>query len=240
MKDCLLNAKTCADCDTCPKVEWAELDRAGLQQLVNSLKTNNYQPGEAIFNQSDAPQGIYCIGQGKILLCHYDSFGNEIGFRVAYQGETVGWRSFFAQENHSATALALTPCTICLVPQKTVHRLVRSYPVLARNFLKTVARDRGPTESLILRNPRLSARIRLINLLLIFCNNTNKPNTKGEEKFHLPINRQQLASLIGVRTETVSRMIAALKDEGLARFHGREVRIANYGRLVYESNRDKR
>ena len=232
--------KTCADCDTCLKVEWSELDRGGLEQLANSLKTFYYQPGEAIFHQSDAPEGIYCIGQGKILLCQYDSFGNEIGFGMAYQGETLGWRSFFARENHTATALALTPCRICLVPKSTVHRLIRGYPALARRFLRTVAKDRGPTESLLLRNPRLPARIRLINLLLILCKNIYVPNSSEELRFSLPMNRRQLASLIGVRTETLSRTIATLHKEGLVRFHNREVTIKNHDHLVYESNRSKR
>jgi CRP/FNR family transcriptional regulator len=240
MMDYRPHVKTCSDCGTCLKVEWSELDQAGLEQLASSLRTFYYQPGEVIFHQSDAPQGIYCIDQGKILLCQYDFFGNEIGFGVAYQGETVGWRSFFARENHSATARALTSCRICLIPEDTIHRLIRGYPALAQRFLRTVARDRGPTESLLLRNPRLPARIRLINLLLIFCNNTYKPNKDGEMMFRLPINRQQLASLIGVRSETLSRTIAILRKEGLARFHDREVTIANHDRLVHESNRDKR
>lgn len=237
--DNLVNAKNCTDCSNCPKVEWAELDQAGLGQLAVNVRKFNYQTGQTIFNQSDDPLGIYCISQGKILLCQYDQFGNEIGFGVAYQGETIGWRSFFAGEGHSATALALSPCKICLIPQYTLGKLLGDYPGLARRFLETLARDRGPTQSLLLRNPRLPARVRLINLLLIFGNHTNHPDKNGELRFGLPINRQQIASLIGVRAETLSRTIAILRAESLAFFKDRQVRIPNYDHLVFEANKDK-
>lgn len=237
--DNLLTAKTCYNCDNCPKVEWSELDSAGLVKLMTAVRKFSFKPGETIFNQSDAPDGIYCISRGKILLCQHDSFGNEIGFGVAYQGETVGWRSFFAEENHSATALALTPCKICLIPKHTLQQLLGDYPGLARRFLGTLARDRGPTQSLLLRNPRLPARVRLINLLLIFGNSTHVPGKNAEIRFNLPINRQQIASLIGVRAETLSRTIAVLRAENLAIFKDREVRITNYDHLVFEANKDK-
>lgn len=235
----LPNLRNCTACENCSRVEWSELDQTGLLQLAATVRKSVYKPGEAIFNQSDAPAGIYCISQGKVLLCQYDMFGNEIGFGVAYQGETVGWRSFFARENHSATALALAPCKICLIPKPTVRRLLKGYPGLARRFLTTLARDRGPTQSLLLRNPRLPARVRLINLLLIFGNHTNAPDSNGELRFDLPINRQQVASLIGVRAETLSRAIAALREENLAIFKDREVIIPNYSHLVFEANKDK-
>lgn len=228
--------KSCAECATHLIVEWSEMDNAGLEYLGSSLKKYNYRPGEVIFHQSQAPQGIYCISQGKVLLCQYDNFGNEIGFGVANQGETMGWRSFFAEDCHSATALALTDVRLCLIPKYPFRKLLGDYPRLAQRFLKTLAKDRGPIESLLLRNPRLSARIRLINFLLILCRNNDMLKSDEKLTLALPMNRQQIASLIMVRPETLSRTIAVLRKEGLARFHIHDVYINNYYRLVYESN----
>lgn len=55
----------------------------------------------------------------------------------------------------------------------------------------------------------------------------------------LPLKRQQIASMVGARNETLSRTLAALQDEGLVSFKGREVIIPDYDRLVTESERDK-
>lgn len=233
------HTKSCAGCPTHINVEWSELDNAGLEYLGRSLKKFNYRSGEVIFHQGDTPPGIYCISQGKILLCQHDTFGNEIGFRVTNQGETMGWRSFFAEECHSASALALTDVRVCLIPKYPFRKLLGDYPRLALRFLKTLAEDRGPIESLLLRNPKLSARMRLINFLLILCENNDVPKSGEEVTLTLPMNRQQISSLIGVRAETLSRTIAILRKEGLAQFHIHDVYINNYYRLVYESNGGK-
>lgn len=231
--------KNCADCATCQKVEWSELDNGGLDHLTRIRRTFEYQPGESIFHQNDDPKGIYCIEHGNILLRSFDAFGHETGFRAILSGETIGWRSFFAEEPHAATALALTACRVCQISGTDLGVMMRDYPGLMQRFLKTLARDRGPAEGLLLRNPQLPVRIRVINLLLVLSQNIHAPDDTGPTKFMLPLKRQQIASMVGARNETLSRTLAALQDEGLASFKGREVNIPDYDRLVTESERDR-
>ncbi len=231
--------KNCADCATCPQVEWSDLASEGLDHLTRVRRTFEYQPGESIFHQNDDPKGLYCIEHGNILLRGFDAFGHETGFRVIVNGETIGWRSFFAEQPHAATALALTACRVCLISGTDLRMMMREYPGLMQRFLKTLARDRGPAEGLLLRNPQLPVRIRVINLLLVLSEHVHTPGNDGPIKFFLPLKRQQIASMVGARNETLSRTLAALQEEGLASFRGREVVIPDYGRLETESERDR-
>lgn len=231
--------KNCADCATCSQVEWSDMDDDGLDQLTRARRTFEYQPGESIFHQNDDPKGIYCIEHGNILLRGFDAFGHETGFRVIVNGETIGWRSFFAEQPHAATALALTACRVCMISGTDLRMLMRDYPGLMLRFLKTLACDRGPAEGLLLRNPQLPVRIRVINLLLVLSEHVQRTDGNGPTKFLLPLKRQQIASMVGARNETLSRTLAALQEEGLASFKGREVIIPDYDRLEMESERDK-
>lgn len=235
--------KNCADCATCPQVEWSELGREGLDHLTRVRRTFEYQPGESIFHQNDDPKGIYCIEHGNILLRGFDAFGHETGFRVIVNGETIGWRSFFAEQPHAATALALTACRVCLISGTDLRVMMRDFPGLMQRFLKTLARDRGPAEGLLLRSPQLPVRIRVINLLLVLSRHIHDTDVasgkNGPTRFILPLKRQQIASMVGARNETLSRTLAALQEEGLVKFKGREVVIPDYGRLKIESERDR-
>lgn len=231
--------KNCADCATCPRVEWSDLGQDGLDQLTRVRRTFEYQPGESIFHQNDDPKGIYCIEHGNILLRGFDAFGHETGFRVILQGETIGWRSYFADQPHAATALALTACRVCLISGTDLRAMMRDHPDLMHKFLKTLARDRGPAEGLLLRSPQLPVRIRVINLLLVLSRHMHGLDGDGSIRFMLPLKRRQIASMVGTRNETLSRTLAALQEEGLASFKGREVVIPDFLRLEKESERDK-
>ncbi len=230
-------ALNCVNCSTCAQVEWAGLEPAGLDYLSKAKRTFDYQPGESIFHQGDDPQGIYCIEQGNILLRQFDRAGNEVGFRVIMDGETIGWRSYFAEQAHAATALALTACRVCLIPASDLIAMMKAQPSLAHRFLKTISRDRGPADGLLLRNPQLPVRIRLINFLIILGEHLYANGDNRQFSLTLPLQRQQIASMIGTRSETLSRTIAELEASGLVHFVRREVRIPDYGNLLRESER---
>ena len=116
-------------------------------------------------------------------------------------------------------------------------------PLLQPGLRQHIERDRGAAEGLLLRSPQLPVRIRVINLLLVLSRHIHDADSGGGKKeptrFTLPLKRQQIASMVGARNETLSRTIAALQEEGLVKFKGREVVIPDYGRLKTESERDR-
>ena len=224
----------CGVCNTCRKAEWSVLDGDGVARLTRTRHTSVYEEGEAVFHQNDMPHGIYCVESGDIMLNQYDPFGNDTGFRVVSAGETIGWRSFFAGQPHAATAVALTPCRVCLVPSAELKELLRHYPDLALAFLKTVAKDKGPQEGLLMRSPLLPVRTRVINLMLILARNQVGDLEPSEVAFRLPVKRHQIATMVGVRSETLSRTLTGLTEEGLFEIKGRAVTIPDYQRLQDE------
>ena len=53
----------------------------------------------------------------------------------------------------------------------------------------------------------------------------------------LPVSRRDLASMIGTRHETISRIIGRLETDGIAYFSGRQVTIPNVETLRAEADR---
>ncbi len=221
-------------CLTCPRfesVEWSVLDNDSLNEMWHSLRPKEYAAGETIFSQHDHSQGIYCLEEGRILLRQFDIYGAEIGFRIILDSGTLGWRSYFAEEPHASNGLALTDCRICLIPATAVKRMVSRNNDIALTFLKTLARDPGPQDAIMLRSPHVPVRIRLVQLLLILMEDAALEETTDTFLLDLPVKRVQIASMIGTRSETLSRVIKELSEQDLVKFEGRHVTIPSVARL---------
>jgi len=222
----------CLACWARTDSEWSVLDDSELAFLDRTRRPSLYRPGESIFRQGDESAGLYCIQSGHMVLKRFDSFDNETVLRVVLPGETIGYRSFFSETAHAATATALTLCRICLIPAAAIHRLIGGSVALASRFLKTLARDRGPTEAPLLRSPHLPVRVRILNLLLILRDGCATELPDGSLRFHLPINRQDIAAMVGTRPETVSRVVRELGDDGIAIFSRQQVDVPSIDRVL--------
>jgi CRP-like cAMP-binding protein len=150
---------------------------------------------------------------------------------VVGPGEIMGYRSYFAEDRHAATARALTECRVCLVPGRAMNRLLDRNATLGRQFLATLARDPGPPDGLLLRAHHVPARVRLVTLLLILRDRFVVTGAEDSVEFDLPIGRRDIAALLAMRPETVSRTIKELEDEGIAIFSDRHVVVPYLERL---------
>jgi len=221
----------CRECCKFEDTEWAVLSSDATGTLRSVLREKTYSPGETVYQQYEDPEGIYCVQQGLLLLTQNDVTGSVIGLRLVAAGETLGFRSYFAEEPHAATATALEKSKICLIPSQPFSDLVEHNPALSRRFLKTMAQDRGPADASLLRSPHFPARLRLVHLLLILTRYLSEQEMVGSISIKLPLKRTHVAWLIDVRAETLSRTIREVEDLGLVKFKGSNVLIPDFDGL---------
>jgi CRP/FNR family transcriptional regulator len=206
--------------------------------LEESMVVQSRLRDENIFSQGDKATGLYCLRSGHALLWHMDAFKYKTAFRIVGAGELMGHRSLFGEDPHAATAQALTDCDVCYYPKKIVLRLIDEVAGFAQGFFRTLARDRGPRDALVLRGQHIPVRIRLCNLLLMMIKNENC--AKGSACIlTLPILRRDIAALLATRPESIARAIKELRDNGIAIFKGRTVSVPNLVALYAESNQEQ-
>ncbi len=203
--------------------EWDGFTPSEVELLDRKTIRRKYAPGDFIFHQDDTPSGIFCIEGGYVLLSRMDASGNETTFGIFGPNETIGHRSFFASDLHVATARAITHCFSYLIPTDTVRQLFELNLELAWWFLRTVASDRGPLDGLLLRGSKVSARVRFIHMLLVLRDRFAQTDANGHLVFELPLSRVEIANMLGVTPETITRTLRELQDENLAIIHGRTV-----------------
>jgi len=95
--------------------------------------------GEAIFREGDDPRGEAFLVQAGRVEIRRRVGGTDRAIRVLPAGELVGELALFRGTPHSASAVALEPTTVLVIPAARLLSLVRSRPSLAVALIRQLA-----------------------------------------------------------------------------------------------------
>ena len=228
---------TSVNCFTCQargRTEWCVLTEEDLALVDQGKVCRWYLPGEVIYHEGDECHGVHCIESGLVGIRKMDAGGNEILLRLSQPGDTMGYRSFLAGNDHNNSAEALEQSVICFVGGTTVRSLLEHNATLGLRFLKHAARDLEDAEEKVLQSTTLSVRARFAHLLLVLKDRYGVTGEDGALDLELPLSRQDMAAMIGVRPETMSRTIRGFEEDNIAHLSGRRVHVARIEDLMRE------
>ncbi|MDG4552794.1 MAG: Crp/Fnr family transcriptional regulator [Candidatus Competibacter sp.] len=224
----------CFECLPRERNEWSVLTGEELKLLAQAKKCRKYHAGESIFAIGEPSHGVYCIVSGGAAIRKIDEVGNSVLLHLVYPGETLGYRGVLLDEERRFGAEALGPSKICFIDRHTVRILLGRNPALGQQFLRRVVTDVDDAHDKLVRNATLSNRTKFVHLLLALMNRHGRTATDGSRVMELPLSRRDLASMIGARHETLSRIIGRLEEDGVARFSGRTVCVRHPHSLIDE------
>lgn len=214
--------------------EWDVLGEDEISLFNTSVAHRNYSSGETIFIQDDPCKGLYIIESGLVAVRKMDDEGRSVVIRLGYPGDTLGYRPLLAKEDHRASAEVTKDSRICFLDAKIARQLAASNPDLGMGFLERTVKALGEVEERFFEVAVQSVRVRLVHLLILLQDKCGRFASDGTLILELPLTRQDLASMIGARPESVSRAFLELKKDGLAESSGREIHVTQYDRLIEE------
>ncbi|MBU6298355.1 MAG: Crp/Fnr family transcriptional regulator [Alphaproteobacteria bacterium] len=223
---------SCVVCHVGRRSDWCELDEAANILLERGRRRREYDSGTVVFAQGEFNKGVYCVSGGTVGIRRFDGDGNSVLLALAYPGDTIGYRSFLTGREHKTSAEALGPAVVCHIDRPTITALLAGNPALGRRFLKRLVGEVEHAHDAMFRQATLSNRDKLICLLLTLVRRHGRQHTDGPQSIDLPVSRRDLASMIGARHETLSRIIGRLESDGIAHFSGRQVTIPNVEALA--------
>lgn len=221
-------ARPCRSCEDCGAGEiapWCGLESACAEALASARSRTEFGSGQAVFTQGEVNKGVYCIAAGTLAVRRIDAGGHSVLLKLCYPGETLGYRSFLCGGEHKTSAEAIGPATVCRIESRALRAVMSGSPTLSMRILTRAVSDIENAHDMLVRQATLSNRGRLCQLLLQLVARHGRPAADGSCTVHLPVSRRDLASMIGTRHETVSRVMSRLEEEGVARFSGRSVTI---------------
>ena len=129
-----------------------------------SIQTRAFRAGDVVFREGDDPRGeAFLVHAGRVEV--RKKVGGEERLLWTYgKGELLGELGLFAGgAPRSATAVAIEPVTLLVIPAKSLTALVRGNPALAVAIIKDLSAKLLATNQLLVaegeRRGRPAARL---------------------------------------------------------------------------------
>ena len=201
------------NCQTCPiryNSIFSEIPESDLPDVIGDFRTSviTLMHNETIYTEGDAATHAYTLRKGLIKLTKSLADGRTQIVRIIGHGELFGFDGL-AGEDYSQTALALTDCEICKLPLKDLERIRTNNPSVDKAMMQGWIQGLRAAENMLLDLGAKKAPERLASFLLKWC----KDNEPGQW-IDLPMSRSEIADLLGLTVETVSRFLSDWKRKG--------------------------
>ena len=224
-------APLCRDCRVsglCLPTGLPVLDNSCLGALIGPRM--RIRKGAALFNANDPLTMLYAVrcGSFKTSLNSVEGQGVVINFWMP--GDVLGLDAI-ATEHHVCDAIALEDSEVCPVPYRRLQTLAREFPVLQQSLNRLMSREIVREHQRVLMLCNLTAEQRLASFLGGL---SQRFVSRGYSAhgFMLRMSREDMASYLGLRLETVCRSVARLRALGIVNLHGRLVEILDPAALM--------
>lgn len=216
------NPHPCANCAFYTQSVWEPVGDSAIASLAQRFKRRELPEGQTLWEQGDENSGVTCVSKGLIALRSVRPDGRSTLLRLAYPGEIIGIRSFLTGRAHQTEAKALLPSRVCIVARDRATRVVRDNPsVLSRLAIRCIDEiDRNHERIIATASVPNKARLAALLQRLMGAHGQQVGDTY---QMRLPLSRSDLADLIGVQPETLSRLMGRLASDGRFSITGREV-----------------
>ncbi len=194
-----------------------KVNPAILEEFTEFTPPQVYPSGTELFKQGSVPQEVWSINHGfvKLVFLHQDAKEMIVALRSA--GWVLGAAAVVLANPSPVTATTLTPCGLQRISSGHFLRLLQTD--LRFSWYLSLVYSREVLEQIVrtAEQSMLPARLRLEMLLGQFMSSLRSPDSKGGIRFELPLRNWELAQLIGVTPEHLSRILRDLTKEGIIR-----------------------
>ena len=216
------NRAICADLDV---EEVALLNRIGRRRRLTA--------GERLLWEGDEAVLVANVLEGVLKLSSQTSDGKEQILGLAYPSDFLG-RPFGSSTPYDVEALG--EAMVCVFQRSDFDRFAREHPRFEHKLLERTLSELDRTRRWMLLLGRMNAEQKLATFLLELSERLEPATCSFEpgatDTVELPLSRQQIADVLGLTIETVSRQFTRLKGEGVIDLPSRrEVAIVRRGEL---------
>lgn len=229
-----LHDSLCQICIDSPHSLLSELDAQTKQKIIDTTVCISYKKGEIIYQEGNMPVGLLCLVTGKAKI-YKEGIGGRIQIvRLAKPIGFIGYRGFFAEEIHIASAEAIEDSIICRIKTELILDIVRTTPDLAMSIIRALATDLGFSNRRTVTLTQKHIRGRLAEALLVL------KETYGYESddctLKVCLTREDLANLSNMTTANAIRTLSNFATEGIVKLVGKRIKIIDKEKLEEVNN----
>ncbi|MBW1298924.1 Crp/Fnr family transcriptional regulator [Aquimarina litoralis] len=198
------------------------LSKDELKKISDSKVTKSIKKGEAIFEEGERLNGVFCVRNGVSKLSKASENGKDQIVKLATKGEVLGQRSVIAEQRANLSAVALNDMEVCYIPKNHLTDNINDNVAFTKAVLVKMAEDLKFADNVIVNMAHKSVKQRIAETLLYL--NTNF-GTDNEGYLAMILTREDIANVVGTAKEACIRMLSALKKESIISTNGKRIKI---------------
>ncbi|WP_310467623.1 Crp/Fnr family transcriptional regulator [Sphingomonas sp.] len=219
----------CAACPVRDRAACSALSGDERDDLARLGHHRTLKRGETLFASGDKNFACATLISGALKIGSFGADGTERILSLVHPAGFVG-EMFAPVARHDV--VALTDSRLCVFPGHSYEAAVERFPALGRALLRRSAEDLFASRSMIDLMSRRTAKQRVAGFLLAMAQAASTSPCHAAGEFELPLSRGEIAGMLGLTIETVSRQFTALERAGLIERSGaRGIRLADAARL---------
>ena len=173
-----------------------------LARLKEISKTKEYKKGNILFYEGDRPEHLVVLTEGILQIYKSDPKGNKIILHSFFQPSLIAEIANFEKMPYPATAEFLTDGKVILIDYEIFEREFLKNPDVAFTIIKSLSDKVRLLENVITYDIVLSSTGRVAKFIY-----------EHEEDF-LTLKKSEIASIMNITPETLSRIISKFKKLG--------------------------
>ena len=181
--------------------------------------------GDALVRRGDRLPGLCALASGSLKLSVSARPRDERVLGLVAAGESFGEAAALRAEPAPFDAVAVTDAQVLAIPVESVRLLARRDAAFAASLLDRLASEilrllAGIEAGMLQRAPQ-----RLASYLCTLA------GSDGARQVSLPVSKTVVAAMLGVKKETLSRLLRDLSERRLIAVSRREITILDRARL---------
>ncbi len=207
---------------------FAALPRDQLQRLVRAGRMEQLVAGQVLYSRGDASSRFFLVLEGQVNLSLHSREGVEKIIDIQGPGQVLAEAvAFMARPVYQMTATAATAARVLGIPNQDYVEILLGNPGACREVLQHLS-------------SRLHVRIREIEGITLesatsrvarLLDGRMPPGATSRARIRLAETRQELASYLAMKPETLSRALRVLADDGAVAVQGRTIDVVSRARL---------
>lgn len=206
---------------------FSELSPAELKLVSSVAHSRKLKKNEFLFSEGDEASSFFIVAYGKFKIFINGPKGADITLHIHGEGELVAEAAIFSDKNYPASCVALEDSLVVFIPRREFLDLISQNPKLSLKFMSTYSKRMRCFVKQIEELSSMDVKQCLVKYIL-----DNAQLIKGNSVVSLGISKKNLALLLGISPETLSRTFSSLKAEGLISVLGKEIKLKDKKKLA--------
>jgi CRP/FNR family cyclic AMP-dependent transcriptional regulator len=188
----------------------------------------HYPDAAKLFNEGELARGLYILQSGRVKLYLTSVDGRSLIMRMAKSGDVLGLPGTLSGRQYEVTAETMGPCQLAFIKRDAFLRLMRSCKEISLGVSQQLTSSYvNACHAIRCLGLSQSAGEKLALLLLDW------PMCAGDtaSRIKFAFRHEEVAQMIGISRETVSRLLVEFKKRKLAELDGSTLYIRDRQRL---------